>query len=280
MIRTVKLELYIILVALILAVLVISVFWALNRGEPSMYMSKQPTQTDTGDRAITTDPRDLEAETMDPITAEQSTGAYQGLAKLIEPTTVKALVFGDAVAKSQGASNLDQSSWHTLLSNNLKNQYPGTLQWQLETASGTTIRDALTVVPEGIQDIDLVILCLGRNDSRVVRQTEFKASYNDLIVKLKDANPLVDIFLVIEPPVRNSDDNTQFLPYRKIITDLGLKHDLAVIDGWSAFIDDPAPLDDLLADGVNPSDLGYRVFADAVLEGFEGYLLGVIETRL
>ena len=114
----------------------------------------------------------------------------------------------------------------------------------------------------------------------MVRQTEFKASYDDLLVELKAANPFIDIFLVVEPPVRNTDDNNKFLPYRKIITGLGQKHDLAVIDGWSAFIDDPAPLDDLLADGVHPSDLGYRVFADAVLEGFKGYMMGAIETGL
>lgn len=108
-----------------------------------------------------------------------------------------------------------------------------------------------------------------------MRLTEFKQKYEQLLVELKAKSPHADLFLVVEPPVKNAVENNKFSPYRKIILDLGLKHQLPVIGEWAAFINDPLPLTSLLADGVNPNDKGYRVFADEVLNRFEGYLMTV-----
>jgi len=261
MIKIDKLELCIISVALILALLVTGLFWALNRGG-----SDTLTMADT--------PKSLASETVptDPLIAEQSTVTHQGLAKLTEPAAVKALVLGDAVAESQGASNRDEFGWHAIILKDLNDKYPGNLQWFFKTTTDATINEVLTYVPEVTQETDLVVLCLGRDDWKTIKLTEFKQKYEQLIVELKAKSPEADIFLIVEPPLKDVAANNRFFPIRKLILDLGQKHDLPVLDQWSAFINDQTPLDGLLVDGVNPNDKGYKVFADEVLKGFEEYL--------
>lgn len=259
MIRTSKLELYVISAAFILALFVISIFWAFNRGET----------TNTVNMASTTKPVDSEAT---PDSIKQSTVVYQGLAKLIEPTAVRALVFGDAVAESIGASNKEQTSWYTQVANNLQSKYPGTLQWHFKTTTRGTINDALTYLPEVTQDTDLIILCLGRNDWATLTTNDFKQKYEQFLEELKVKSPHADLFLVVEPPVKNIANNNKSFPYRQVILDLGKKHQISVIDEWTAFINDPTPLNGLLADGVNPNDKGYRIFANEVLKKFDEHL--------
>jgi acyl-CoA thioesterase-1 len=218
-----------------------------------------------------TTPVKLETAT-DPSKIEQSTASYQGLAKIMEPTTIRALVLGDSVAESLGVSNRDLSSWHTLVANALHTNYPGTIQWHFKTSAAASINDVLTFVPEATIDTDLIVLCLGRQDVGRLRLTVFKQKYEQLIVELKAKSPHADLYLVVEPPVLSNSENTKFLAYRKIINDLGQKHQLHVIDAWTAFINDPTPLSGLLADSVYPNDKGYRVFADAIIKGFTDYL--------
>lgn len=273
MIKITKLELYIISAAIILAVLIIGLFWVFNRGEPTNYTYKPSSSTEIQNMAGTTKSPDSEAVPTDALMIKQSTLTQLGLTKLTEPTTVNALVFGDAVAESQGASNKDEGGWHALISKELADKYPGNLKWLFKTTTDATIDDVLTYVPEVTPETDLVILCFGRKDWPTVRLTEFKQNYDQLLVELKAQHPQVDIFLIVQPPVKDVAANNRFFPFRAIIMDLGKKHGLPVIDQWSSFIKDPTPLDGLLADGVNPNDVGYRVFADEVLKGFEKKLV-------
>jgi len=260
MLRTSKLELYLISAAFILALFVISIFWSLNRGETPKYT---PVQAST---SIPTKPA---GATTEPTKSEQSKVVYQGLAKLIEPTPVHALVFGDAVAGSLGASNKDLTSWTTLVANKLQSKYPGTLQWQFKTTDQGMINDALTYAPEVTQDTDLIILCFGRNDWATLTTDDFRQKYEQLLSELKLKSPNGNVFLVLEPPVKSITTNNKSFPYRQVIMDLGQKYQLPVINEWSAFINHPTPLSGLLADDVNPNDQGYRVFADEVLKKFD-----------
>ena len=118
-----KLELTIISGAIILAFLVIALFWGMNRStsstSPSAALYVAPVSEATPSTS-TTDPN--------PVTP-------LGLAKLKGSTTVKALILGDSVAESLGASNKDLSSWYSLVANDLKGKYPGTLQWAFKTTS-------------------------------------------------------------------------------------------------------------------------------------------------
>jgi len=265
MIRTSRLELYIISAAFILALFVTSIFWAFNRGATLQHPPVQATTSTDATKLL--DP----PATPEPKKSEQSKVVYQGLAKLIEPTTVHAIVFGDAVAGSLGASNKELTSWATLVANKLQDKYPGTLQWTFKTTAQGMINDALTYTPEVTQDTDLIILCFGRNDWTTLTTDDFRQKYEQLLAELKIKSPNANVFLVAEPPVKRMETNDKSFPYRQVIMDLGQKYQLPVINEWSAFINDPSPLSDLLADDVNPNGQGYRVFADEVLIKFDEY---------
>ncbi|MDR3543903.1 MAG: SGNH/GDSL hydrolase family protein [Desulfosporosinus sp.] len=262
-----RIELSVILGALLAALVFLVYFWATNRGPipPSSYRKTTAAApanlTPLANSALITS-----SQTGQPVTVPT-----QGLTKLLGPTTVKALILGDSIAFSRGASNQDLDSWFALVSKDLHAQYPGTLQWQLQTSAEGTINDALNDVPTAKQDNDLIVICLGRNDCRTIKLTEFKKKYEQLLVELKAKNPRADIFLVAEPPVRDIPENNRYFPYRGVTLNLAQKYQLPVIDAWTSFIQDPAQLTDLLSNNSEPNDKGYRVFAAAVLKSFADY---------
>lgn len=258
---TAKTELYIISFALILALIILGIFWVLNRGGTPTYSSNQTVPSSIAKPVAS-----------DAIKSEPSPVTHRGLAKITEPSTVSALVLGDSIAESSGASNKDLASWYALVASDLHSKYPGTIQWNFKTNSAASLNDVLKFVPSATQDTDLIVLCLGRHDVGSLKLTEFKQKYEQLLVELKAKSPHADLFLVVEPPVKSIVENNKFSPYHKIILDLGQKYQLSIIDEWTAFINDPLPLASLLADNVNPNDKGYRVFADAVLKSFNNVL--------
>lgn len=263
-----QIELYIISAALILALVIIGIFLALNRGQKPRYTFTQPAVTGAAK------PKPVVSKTTNaPVSNEQKTITHQGLAKIMDPTPVKALIIGDSIAESQGASDKNSTGWYTLVANDLHSKYPGTLQWQLKTSTSGIINDALKITPEISSDTDLIVVCLGRSDSGRLKLSAFKQRYEQLLGDLKAKCPQADIFLLTEPPVKNIWENNRYFPFCETIIGLAQKYQLHVIDEWTAFINDPTPLSALLADNVNPNDKGYRIFADAVLKGFNEYLL-------
>ncbi|MDR3585996.1 MAG: GDSL-type esterase/lipase family protein [Desulfosporosinus sp.] len=263
-----KIEVYIILWALVLALLTLVFFWGRNRvAVPPHPVSSQKSVSTTLTPLI-------DSKTMtDSKQSEQTTVTLQGLTKIMAPAPVNALLLGDAIAASRGASDLNLVSWYALVAKDLHSKYPGTLQWQLHTNAEGTINDALNYLPEVPQDTDLIVLCLGQNDPSKVKLSEFKQKYEQLLVELKAKSPQADLFLVTEPPVKNNLENNKYFLYRGVILELAQKYQLHVIDEWTTFIQDPAPLASLLANNVDPNDKGYRVFADAVLKSFDDYLI-------
>lgn len=264
--NTSNVELKIILAAILLSLLVLGLFWGMNReGSPKSTLSKTPAS------ALYVAP--VPEATPAPSEAKASPVAPLGLAKLKGSTTVKALILGDSVGESLGASNKALTSWYTLVANDLRSKYPGTFQWTFKTSNKATIEDALKALPEITQATDLVLLCVGRNDGDTLTTEDFKQKYEQFLAELKVKSPDTGLFLVVEPPVKNLANNNKSFPYRQVILDLGKTHQISVIDAWTVFINDPTPLNGLLFDGVNPNDKGYRIFANEVLKKFEENLL-------
>ncbi|HEY8875889.1 MAG TPA: SGNH/GDSL hydrolase family protein [Desulfosporosinus sp.] len=264
--NTSKAELYIISGAIILALIVFAYFWVMNRDRPT-----SSTLLNASSTALYVPPTS-EATTTASSKPEKGPLKPLGLAKLTGPATVKALILGDSVAESLGASNKNLTSWNALVANDLHAKYPGTVEWNYKTTKEATIDDALKTLPEGTQATDLIILCVGRNDGAILTTDDFKQKYEQFIAELKVKSPHTDLFLVVEPPVKNLATNNKTFPYRQVILDLGEKYKLPVIDEWSAFLNDPTPLSKLLSYGVNPNDKGYRIFANAVVKKFEEVL--------
>lgn len=257
--RISKLELTIISGALLLAFLVVVLFWGMNRS---------PASTSKSPEAALYDGSVSEAVHAPSVT-EPSLVTSVGLAKLKEATTVNALILGDSVAESVGASNKDLSSWYTLVSNDLKGKYPGSLQWAFQTTGNATMTEALDALTEATPKTDLVIVCVGRNDWATLTTDAFKQKYEQFLAELNFKSPDADLFLVVEPPVKDIAMNNLTFPYRQVILDISKEHQLPVIDAWTVFIKDPMPLNGLLIDGVNPNDTGYKILADEVVRKFE-----------
>lgn len=250
---TSKLEITIILAAILLSVLVVAIFWGMNReGPPKTTLSNTPS-----------------AALYTPDSEPEPSPVTPGLAKLKDPTTVKALVLGDSVAESVGASKKDVSSWYTLVAKDLQSKHPGTLEWTFNTSSKATIEDALKTLPEITPDTDLIVLCVGRNDWNTLTTDDFKLKYEQFLAEVTAKIPNAELFLVVEPPVSRIATNNKTFPYRQVILDLGKDHQLPVIDAWTVFIEDPTPLNGLLFDGVNPNDKGYGILASEVVRKFE-----------
>lgn len=261
-----QVELYIIIVALILSIVISAIFWFANREKAPKVTLKQTSPTSSSIPAEPEIPKES-------VKTEPTPIVYQGLLKLVGPNTVKALVLGDSVAASQGASNKDLTSWYTLVANDLHTKYPGTVQWEFKTTDNAKIKDVLGSIPEVTPDTDFVVLCIGRNDWATLTTADFKTNYEQVLNELKTKIPNASIFLVVEPPVKNTATNNNFYPYYQVIIDLGTLHQLPVINEWTAFINDPDPLAELLADGVNPNDKGYRIFANEVFKTFDEILV-------
>ncbi|HZK54091.1 MAG TPA: SGNH/GDSL hydrolase family protein [Desulfosporosinus sp.] len=256
---TSKVELTIISGAVILSLVVFGIFWWMNRdtAAPSTALYVAPVSEPEPEAAVVAS----EPEPS-PVTA-------LGLAKLKDTTTVNALVLGDSVAESVGASNKDLSSWYTLVAKDLQRNYPGTLEWTFNTSDKATIDDALKTLPEITPETDLVMLCVGRNDWSTLTTDDFKLKYEQFLAEVTAKSPDAEVFLVVEPPVKDVAMNNQTFPYRRVILDISKEHQLPVIDAWTVFIEDPTPLNGLLFDGVNPNDTGYSILAAEVVRKFE-----------
>ncbi|KGP75607.1 hypothetical protein JT05_09345 [Desulfosporosinus sp. Tol-M] len=240
--KSYKADLYIILATLLIALIIIGFFWFLNK--------------DKGVSSISD-------------SAPVSTPTSSGLMRISEGGDVNLLVLGDSLVSSTDASNPGQTGWTSLVSHDLQLLYPGTLKWMF-TGEGYSADNILPLVPEIEVNSDVVFLCFGRSDASEINPTEFKQKYQQLILDVRKKVPQADLYLIVEPPVKNIQKNNQFFPLRQVILDLGRQNQLNVLDQWTTFINAPEPLDELLAaDTINLSDRGYRIFADTVLACFK-----------
>lgn len=261
-----KLELRIISGAIVLSILVFGIFWGMNRGSSTRSSLYSPATSEALYVAPVSEP---DATPASSPTAETNPVMPVGLAKLKSAETVKALVLGDSVAESVGASKKEISSWYTLVNKDLQITYPGTFEWTFITSDKATIDDALKTLPEMTPETDVIVLCVGRNDWTTLTTEDFKLKYEQFLAEVTVKSPNAELFLVVEPPVNSLATNNKSFPYRQVILDLGKDHQLPVIDAWTVFIEDPTPLDGLLFDGVNPNDQGYKILAAEVVRKFE-----------
>ena len=242
--KSYKAELYIIVATLLIALIIVGFFWFQNKDV------HKDTPSISGSAPI-------------------STPTSSGLTRISEEGDVNLLVLGDSLGSNNAASNPNPTGWTSLVSHDLQLLYPGTLKWTF-TGEGYGANDILPLVPEIKVNSDVVFLCIGRSDASKINPTEFKQKYQQLILDVRKKVPQADLYLIVEPPVKNVEKNNQFFPFRQVILDLGQQNQLDVFDQWKTFINAPEPLDELLAaDTINPSDRGYRIFADTVLARFK-----------
>lgn len=256
-----KVEINIIVAALVLSLATIAGFWGKNKMN-----SSNPVLSLPASESISSAETESSGSESD---SEQKIVTTYGLSKILESGELHGIILGDSLASSEGASNKNTSSWYSRVAEDLKSKYPGTTEWNFITGKQFTANNILARLPELGTEYDVVLISLGRSDSRLLSLEEFRQKYGMIIKELQSKLPHADIYLIVEPPVQNVADNNQFFPYREIIHNLGKEYQLPVVDQWQAFIEDPAPLASLLVDGVHPNDAGYRIFAKTVINSFD-----------
>jgi len=183
-----------------------------------------------------------------------------GISKL-KNGTVNAVILGDSIAVSQGASDPLITGWNSELKTSLFNKYSNNIVWDNKASSGNLIDYCLKRAAEIVSTTDAVFICSGRIDRNFDTPDQFSRKYTQLIYDIKSKAPTADIFCIVEPPMVSSDESL-FLGIRTSIIDVSAKTGSNLLDVWSAFPRDQVTLGEYLMDGLHPNDKGYKLMSD------------------
>ncbi|MDQ7096308.1 SGNH/GDSL hydrolase family protein [Desulfosporosinus sp. PR] len=184
--------------------------------------------------------------------------------KKLQTGNINAVILGDSIAVSQGASDPEATGWDSDLSDILAKLYPHKIIWDNKASSGTLVDYCLQRAEEIDSSADAVFICVGRNDRNFYTSTQFCLKYAQLVRLIKQKAPQADIFCIVEPPMVSSDESL-FEGIRSAITIVCLNNNgVNLLDAWSAFPTDQTALADVLVDGLHPKDTGYRLMSNYI----------------
>ncbi|SHI77578.1 SGNH/GDSL hydrolase family protein [Desulfosporosinus lacus] len=184
----------------------------------------------------------------------------KGIRKL-KNDRVKAVILGDSIAVSQGATDPIKNGWYKDLRRSLYKTYSNNIVWDNKALSGVLIDYCLTRATEIESSTDVVFICIGRNDRNFYTPSQFSRKYTQLIRIIKSKAPKADIFCIVEPPMVSLDESS-FMGIRTAIINVSAKTGSNLLDVWSAFPKDLVDLDALMKDGLHPNDKGYKLMSN------------------
>ena len=195
--------------------------------------------------------KDKEAAGTDDINTS-SLNFYQ---QLHEKADVNALILGDSMGQSNGASTTDKK-WFNLIAKDVKTKYNSTITTDLITGGGSTgIRSWVELNNSKITTkYDVAYLCFGQNDQWSMTPDEFGIFYESIIIKLKKTNPNIEIIPIIQSSFRK--DNA----YCDVIKKLSTHYNLQYADTIKTFVNSPERYEDLTKDTEIPNDKGYSYY--------------------
>lgn len=183
--------------------------------------------------------------------------------KKLQKDKIKAVILGDSIAVSQGASDPLETGWDRVLRQSLSKEYSNNILWVNKASSGTLVDYCLTRATEIKSNTDVVFICVGRNDRNYYKPYQFSKKYQQLIRIIKREAPNADIFCIVEPPMVSADESL-FLGIRRAIINVSDKTGANLLDVWSAFPKNQRALGKLLQDGLHPNDKGYKLMSDYI----------------
>ncbi|WP_088226750.1 SGNH/GDSL hydrolase family protein [Desulfosporosinus sp. FKB] len=186
----------------------------------------------------------------------------KGLSKL-KNGTINAVILGDSISVSQGASDPSTTGWNSDLNKSLFDTYGHKIVWDNKGSSGKLIDYSLNKAKEISSTTDAVFICLGRIDRNFSTPEQFSEKYTELITIIKGRAPNADIFCIVEPPMI-SPDESKFTGIRSTIIDVSAKTGSYLLDAWSAFPRDHHSLSELLEDVLHPNDKGNKLMSDFI----------------
>jgi len=178
---------------------------------------------------------------------------------LHEQRDTSALVIGDSIGESTGASNANKQ-WFNQIAKDVKTKYNSNMTTDLMTGgSSTSIRGWVELGNTKItQKYDVAFICFGQNDQGIVTPQQFKMFYESMIINLKKANPNIEIIPIMESSLK------QYNEYSSVIVGLSKHYNLQYADTIQAFNNSGKLYSDLTKDGTHPNDKGYSYYISTI----------------
>jgi len=185
-----------------------------------------------------------------------------------EPATLCAL--GDSLT----VGYLVNRGYLDMVEADLRQRFPHCDLWvENRSVCGDTIFDGTRRAPHALLSAPphAALIQFGLNDCfSGVSSGQFRQGVTALVERLKTRSPGTEIILVPAPPIRAPEFDREAEPYRTACDDIAGEPGVVsapVSCVWRAANQD-LPL--WLGDGVHPTEAGYRLMADAVLQSLLG----------
>jgi lysophospholipase L1-like esterase len=190
-------------------------------------------------------------------------------------TPATLLVLGESTAAGVGARTHEHAlAGH--FSRSLSAKIGSPVDWNVVGRSGITVGETIVElvpqIPGG--DYDYILLALCGNE--VLKLRSPRATRRDmtrLISILRERNPRATFFITNAPAVRLSTSLPD--PLRTVLGQLSALHDRNMRDFTSRldrvfYFHQPTHVaDGFFADGIHPSELGYRLWSERMIEFFQ-----------
>jgi lysophospholipase L1-like esterase len=191
------------------------------------------------------------------------------------PTRAELLVLGESTVAGLGASTHEKAlagQFALQLSKRLNKQIRWTAVGKNGVTAERTIEELLPQVPD--RSFDYILLGLGGNDvMKLSSPMKWRREMLRLISLLRSKSPDSTIFTTNCPAINLSPALPQ--PIKGILWELSKMHQANAQEFTSSldrvyYYDQPHDVPpDFFADGIHPSELGYAVWAEAMLDFFD-----------
>lgn len=178
--------------------------------------------------------------------------------KLKENKDINILVAGDGIAAQVGLQS-NESDWVYKLQNYLINKYHSKANINNISAGLAISYDGYNkVMKENLNNYDLVILCYGQNDRRILDVKKFNITYEALIRQIRLKNPNCDIIPIIESSLK------EYNGYANSIINISKYYGFNYADTIKGFNESGLNYSQLTADGVFPNEKGYDIYFNTI----------------
>ena len=188
-----------------------------------------------------------------------------------EESSVKLLTIGESTVAGVGART-HETALTGQFAKHLSNKIGKTVEWfavgRSGITAGETIYELIPKIPN--QKFDYIMVGLGGNDVlKLSSPRKWRRDMTKLLQMLKEKNPSAKIFITNAPAVRLSPVLPQ--PIKFILGHLSALHDKNTKEFTSEmknvfyFHQPNEVIEDFFADGLHPSEKGYDVWSEAML---------------